>query len=199
MNTERRSNRSRSRSLATRFYLLNVARRHQPRAIALTDLNGEVLAGVEGRPFMENGYIATRACERVERVITGLARGVIGGHGDRNRSWTDRVIQGFNRLRRRPTSKDFNLEGVKAIERITIDGNELLVVVIGDDSGDAIDDAIAGIERIYTGPKPTPETVHFESEEITMVEDIEEEHLIEDEESAEDAVVELEDITPTLH
>ena len=145
MNTERRSNRSRSRSLATRFYLLNVARRHQPRAIAVTDLEGEVLAGVEGRPFMDDGYIATRACERVERVITGLARGIAGGHGSGQHSWTDRVIQGFKRLRRRPTRKDFDLEGVKAIERVNIDGHDLLVVVIGDDSGNAIVFYFSGI------------------------------------------------------
>ena len=174
MNTERRSNRSRSRTLATRFYLLNVARRHQPRAIALTDLKGEVLAGVEGRPFMDDGYIATRACERVERVITGLARGVIGGVGNPNHSWADRVIKGFKRLRRRPTRQNFALEGVKAIERITIDGKELLVVVVGDDSGHAIDDAISGIERIYTGPSERAETVFFESEESTAVEDLDE-------------------------
>lgn len=190
MNTERRSNRSRSRTLATRFYLLNVARRHQPRAIAVTDLEGQVLAGVEGRPFMESGYIATRACERVERVITGLARGIGGRPDGRNSSWTNRVIQGFHRLRRRPTRKDFDLEGVKAIEQITIDGKELLVVVIGDDCEDAISDAITGIERIYTGPSERTETVYFEAEETTLVEDLDDA----------DASTDIEgDLQPTIH
>ncbi len=198
MNTERRSNRSRSRTLATRFYLLNVARRHQPRAIAVTDLQGEVVAGVEGRPFMDDGYIATRACERVERVITGLARGIVSGQGGGQHSWADRVIQGFKRLRRRPTRKNFELEGIKAIERINIDGHDLLVVVIGDDSGNAIDDAISGIERIYTGPSERRETMCFEAEETTVVEDLDVEDHTEDGE-AEDVLGETEDVLPTLH
>ena len=44
MFVERRSNRSRRPDLATRQYLLNVARRHRPRAVVLTDLTGEVIA-----------------------------------------------------------------------------------------------------------------------------------------------------------
>jgi len=53
MFVERRSNRSRRQDLATRYYLINVTRRHRPRAVVLTDMNGEVVAGVEGKPFME--------------------------------------------------------------------------------------------------------------------------------------------------
>jgi hypothetical protein len=124
---------------------------------------------------MEDGFIATRACERAERVITGLAQSVASG-GSRRLSWADRVVEGFRSLRGRPTRQDFALDGVKAIERITVDGNELLLVVIGDDTGNAIGEAIAGIQRIYTAPVSQPE---IDVDEVTDVEFMDEDQLIE--------------------
>ncbi len=61
---ERRSLRSHRPDLATRHFMLAVTRRHQPWALVLADMRGRMIAGVEGRRFMETAFIATRADEK---------------------------------------------------------------------------------------------------------------------------------------
>lgn len=70
---ERRSLRSRQPDLATRHYMLSVTRKHQPKAIVLADMQGRMIAGVEGRPFMETGFLATRADSQRAELLAKAA------------------------------------------------------------------------------------------------------------------------------
>lgn len=149
--TDRRSNRSRQPDLATRYYLLNVARRHKPKAVILANLQGEVIAGVEGRPFAETGFIATRASQRVGRAVTEAAlEDMRDAHGSRRR-WTDRMLSTLRLRRRRPINPALPV-GARQSRRVTLGGREMLMVVVGEETEAVIDDALVGLERIMGAP-----------------------------------------------
>ncbi len=161
MEMERRSLRSRAPALATRQYLLSVARRHQPRAILVTDLEGNVVAGVEGRPFMETGFVATRASQRVERALVETALVEVTDDGAAE-------TKGLRRLLARPKAKvrrwvrlarlwlarrerpEWLAATQRCITRIEVEGRQLLVVVAGDgpSAGAATPETLRGLQRI---------------------------------------------------
>lgn len=154
MFVERRSNRSRRPDLATRQYLLNVARRHRPRAVVLTDMAGEVIAGVEGKPFMEGGFIACRASERTSRAVARAAiadfRAQDGGGRTR---WVDRMVDRVRGLRRRPAPTDHALpKGARVAQRFSAGDRDMLMVVVGEHGGAALSDALDGLRRIFDEP-----------------------------------------------
>lgn len=154
MFVERRSNRSRRPDLATRYYLINVTRRHRPRAVVLTDMQGEVVAGVEGKPFAEGGFIASRAAERTSRA---LARAALEdfrreAQGERRR-FVDRLVAGVRNLRRRaPRPEPGVPAGARVAQKFVADGREYLMVVVGEEGGAALTDALDGLRRILAEP-----------------------------------------------
>lgn len=155
MNVERRAHRSRRPDLATRHYLINVARRHRPRAVVLTDMQGEVVAGVEGKPFGEGGFIAARASQRTgdavaRAALTDFRRDLQGPP-----SRAARMIERMRQLRRRPARRDPSLpEGLRAAQALHVAGRDYLMVVIGDEAGETLTDALDGLRRILAEPMP---------------------------------------------
>jgi hypothetical protein len=153
---ERRSNRSRQPGLASRQYLLNVTRRHRPRAIVVSDLEGNVVASVEGRPFMDDGWLARRAAREVEQTIVRAAL-------DDLKAWDDQPVVEKKSVsqhlktrraemvawwarRQRPTWLN---TASKWVSRVDVDGRQLLVVAVGDANvSDAGRDAVSGLQRI---------------------------------------------------
>lgn len=157
MFVERRSNRSRRPDLATRYYLLNVTRRHRPRAVVLTDMHGEVVAGVEGKPFMEGGFIAGRASERTSRAIARVAiEDFRREQAPARRRWIDRMTERVRGLRRRaPQAPPGVPTGARVAQRFEADGQSYLMVVVGERGGAAISDAVDGLRRILAEPVPS--------------------------------------------
>ncbi len=154
MIVERRSNRSRRPDLATRHYLINVTRRHRPRAVVLTDMNGDVVAGVEGKPFMEGGFIATRAGQRTSEALARVALEDFRQQQAPARTrWVDRMAARVRGLRQRaPRTEPGVPAGARVAQRFEIDGKPYLMVVVGEHGGATISDAIDGLKRILGEP-----------------------------------------------
>ncbi len=157
---ERRSLRSRQPDLATRHYMLSLTRRHQPRAIVLADLKGRMIAGVEGRPFMETGFLATRADTRrgdalAQAALTDMmdeARAAAAAQDAEDFGEAEPGPTALERLRswwatRRGAEAD---ETTLKARELRVPGAEYLLVVEGDAQvADAtIEEATAGLERI---------------------------------------------------
>lgn len=164
MYVERRSNRSRRQDLATRYYLINVTRRHRPRAVVLTDMNGEVVAGVEGKPFMEGGFIASRAAERTSTALARVALEDFRREQAPARSrWVDRVTERVRGLRRRaPRPEPGVPDGARVAQRFEVGGRPYLMVVVGEHGGATISDAIDGLKRILGEPVSSVEALAAE-------------------------------------
>lgn len=173
MYVERRSNRSRRQDLATRYYLINVTRRHRPRAVVLTDMNGEVVAGVEGKPFMEGGFIASRAAARTSAALAKAALEDFRREQAPARTrWVDRVAQRVRGMRRRAPRPEPGLPaGARVAQRFEIDGRAYLMVVVGEHGGATISDAIDGLKRILGEPASSMEALAAEG---TVIEGLEE-------------------------
>ncbi len=162
---ERRSIRSRAPDLAARQYLLSVARRHQPRAILVADLRGNVVAGVEGRPFMETGFVATRASQRVEHVLISEALAALPSEVEEpmtGKPWARLVARPRAALRRtvfrvrallaRRGRPDWMAATSRWVARFEVGGEKLMIVCVGD-GGSALaagPETAAGLQRILT-------------------------------------------------
>lgn len=160
MFVERRSNRSRRQDLATRHYLINVTRRHRPRAVVLTDMNGEVVAGVEGKPFMEGGFIASRAADRTSRALARVALADFRREQAPRTRWVDRMAERVRGLRRRAPQVEPGVPaGARVAQRFEADGKAYLMVVVGEQCGATISDAIDGLRRILAEPMPSTDAI----------------------------------------
>ena len=153
---ERRSNRSRQPGLASRQYLLNVTRRHRPRAIVVSDLEGNVVASVEGRPFMDDGWLARRAAREVEQTIVRAALDDLKAWDEQPAAKKKSVSQlaksrraevvAWWARRQRPVWLN---SASKWVSRLDVDGRQLVVVAVGDANvSDAGRDAVSGLQRI---------------------------------------------------
>ncbi len=158
---ERRSLRSRQPDLATRHYMLSVTRKHQPRAIVLADLKGRMIAGVEGRPFMETGFLATRAdagrgdalakAALDDLLVQARAEAAAQdaadfGESPKGPGLLDRV-RAWWRTRHRDST---DARTARRANELHVPGGEFLLVVEGDAevADAAFDEARAGLERI---------------------------------------------------
>ena len=154
MLVERRAHRSRRPDLATRQYLIKVTRRHRPRAVVLADMHGEIVAGVEGKPFMEGGFIAARAADRTSRAV---ARAALADFRRDAQGPTGRAARMIERLRslRRPARRDPALpDGARVAQTFSVGGRDFLMVVVGDECGTVLTDALDGLRRILAEPMP---------------------------------------------
>lgn len=157
---ERRSLRSRTPELATRHYMLSLTRKHQPRAIVLADLKGRMIAGVEGRPFMETGFLATRADTRRGDALAQAALDDMLAQARAEAAAQDAADFGgasqgptaLERLRiwwaaRRRADRE---QTIRKAKELRVPGGEYLLVVEGDATvaDAAIAEATAGLERI---------------------------------------------------
>ena len=143
---ERRSLRSRRFDLATRHFMLSVTRRHQPNAIVLADMKGRVIAGVEGRPFMDSGFLATRVeTSRGDK----LARAALASADPTEEP--QQSAKALERLRHWwQTRRQSAAEQTRRSQTIEIPGANYLLVVEGEpEAADAaLADATIGLERI---------------------------------------------------
>lgn len=153
MLVERRAHRSRRPDLATRQYLINVARRHRPRAVVLTDMQGEIVAGVEGKPFMEGGFIAARAADRTSRAVARAALADFRGDS-RPAGRAARLVERLRTFGRRPQKDPFLPDGARVAQSFTVGGRDFLMVVVGDEGGAVLTDALDGLRRILAEPMP---------------------------------------------
>ncbi|MCB9530123.1 MAG: hypothetical protein H6701_17335, partial [Myxococcales bacterium] len=149
-----RANRSRRPDLATRQYLINVTRRHRPRAVVLADMEGQVVAGVEGKPFMEGGFIAARAADRTSRAVAAAA--IADFRADAGpTSRAARMIERLRSFGRRPARRDPALpDGARVAQAFSAGGRQFLMVVVGDEGGAVLTDALDGLRRILAEPMP---------------------------------------------
>ncbi|MCA9537632.1 MAG: hypothetical protein KC620_02015 [Myxococcales bacterium] len=147
--------RSRQPELAMRYYLLNVTRCHRPRAVVLADMSGQVVAGVEGRPFNETGFVATRASERTARALANVA--LADFRAGEGRRWTARLMERLRGLGKRPANLGPVPEGARVARTFNAGDRELLMVVVGEESGATLTAAVSGVQRILAewGPIET--------------------------------------------
>lgn len=141
---ERRSKRSRAPELATRFYLLAVSRRHSVNTLVLADERGDLLAGVESRPFMGDGRVAVRVNERTGRALAESGALLCA---QAEPSWRGRVLDLGRRvrlaLRRRRTPAPLVAHPFEAGDRRFV-----LVSTAEDAARNALTDAADGLRRI---------------------------------------------------
>lgn len=153
---ERRSNRSRAPELATRFYLLALTQRHPVERLVLADERGHLVAGVETRPFMGSGRVATRVNQRIGQELASVAPLVCGAAPEpptprllarlvgRVRLLADRIRL---RLMRRKAPAPLVATPFEAGER------RFFVVAAGT-TADVLNEAAAGLKRILERDEP---------------------------------------------
>ncbi len=149
---ERRSVRSREPGVALRQYLLSLTRKHRPKAIVLADMKGKVIAGVEGRPFMEEGFIAARAPETVghdlaKQALADLEREKRVQEASKKRfaKLRGRFARIGESLRRR--NRQYVPQPPRTARTLEVGNSRFLLVVVGGaDAAPA--EATAGLQRI---------------------------------------------------
>jgi hypothetical protein len=148
---ERRSNRSRAPELATRFYLLAVSQRHAFERLVLADERGHLLAGVETRPFMDSGRVATRVNERVGRELASVAPLVCGSDDpvvEKARPWT-RLARLFSRVAHRVRLAVLRRKAPAPIVATPFEAGEHRFFLVGAGAAEgALQDAAEGLRRI---------------------------------------------------